>query len=40
MAPPKAGHLLGDGAIWSRDENTPGGLTAFPGIEGIDQVKP
>ena len=40
MPPPKAGHLLGDGAVWSGDEDTPGILTAFPGIEGIDQVKP
>jgi hypothetical protein len=40
MPPPKAGHLLGDGPVWSGDEDTPGGLTTFPGIEGVDQVEP
>jgi hypothetical protein len=40
MSPPKAGHLLSDGAVWSGDEDTPGSLTALPGTEGVDQVEP
>jgi hypothetical protein len=40
MAPSKSGHLLGDRAVWSGDEDTPGALTPLPGIEGVDQVKP
>ena len=39
LAPPKAGHMLGDGAIWSGDEDTSSGLTPLPCIERIDQVE-
>jgi len=36
MAPSKAGHLLGDGAVWCGDEDTSSGLTPLPCIERID----
>src|SRR5919108_1646913 len=40
LTPPhKAGHLLGDGAIWRGDEDASSGFTAFPCIEGVDQVE-
>jgi hypothetical protein len=39
MAPPKAGHLLGDGAVRRGDADTSGGLTPLPCIERIDQVE-
>ena len=39
LAPPKAGHMPGDGAIWSGDEDTSSGLTPLPCIERIDQVE-
>jgi hypothetical protein len=38
--PPKASDLLGSGAVWGHDEHAPGSLTALPGVEGVDQVKP
>ena len=40
VPPSKAGYLLGDSAVSCGDEDAPGSLTAFPGIEGVDQVKP
>jgi hypothetical protein len=39
MAPPKSGHLLGNGAVWRGDEDTSSGLTPLPCIERIDQVE-
>ncbi len=41
LVPPRqARGLLGDGAVRSGDEDTPGGLAALPGVAGVDQVKP
>ncbi len=40
MPPPKAGYLLGDGAVWGYDEDAAGGLAALPGVERVDQVNP
>ena len=40
LAPPEAGYSLGDGAARGGDKDSPGALTAFPGIEGVDQVEP
>jgi hypothetical protein len=40
LPPPEASDLLGEGTVWSCDEDTSGGLTAFPLIEGVDQVEP